>query len=117
MKDYQIRVQEEYTALDEKVRKLQLFILKGPQFMALSERERHLLQQQLGAMESYRAVLASRIQIFHDQSRDELVEWFRNALALPGFEVFQDFDGEGRMIGVSARITRQEAVVRRLVTR
>lgn len=63
LQDFQQRVVDEKTALDEKVEKLGAF-LKSDKFKALSDFDKGMLSAQFGHMCSYSAVLGIRISHF-----------------------------------------------------
>ena len=63
MKDFQQRVVDEHTDLENKIEKLDTF-LESDLFDSVSPEEQHLLVQQLYVMELYSDILSSRIKAF-----------------------------------------------------
>jgi hypothetical protein len=63
LQPFQIRVVEERNALDEKLTKLNTFIV-GDKFMDLPDEERLRLRRQASAMEEYSKILGDRIAAF-----------------------------------------------------
>ena len=61
MEDYQKRVVDEKTALDEKIVRLGDFIVNSPVFATLVVHEQTLLRDQLLHMQGYSDVLRDRI--------------------------------------------------------
>jgi hypothetical protein len=64
MQDWQQRVIDEKSALDEKLSRLGAFIV-APGFECLSDIERNALQRQCGHMRDYSTVLFERISRFN----------------------------------------------------
>ena len=65
MKDYQQRVVDERSALDEKIGKLLVF-LGTSKFHDLDREEQARMQRQYSAMQKYSDVLAERITAFQE---------------------------------------------------
>ncbi len=63
MQPHEQRIVDEKTALDEKIEKLETFII-GDKFRFLSGRNQELLGQQLKVMAEYSDILDDRIQLF-----------------------------------------------------
>jgi hypothetical protein len=64
MEAHQERVITEKAELDEKIRKLNLFVKDNPTFLTLPKHERFRLMDQLDVMRRYSAILADRIADF-----------------------------------------------------
>lgn len=64
MQDYQLRVIEEKTALDEKIVKLKDFIRSNPAFESLQQGEKSMMEYQLHVMKEYSRALEYRIHNF-----------------------------------------------------
>ena len=67
MDDYQERVKQERIELNEKLKKLFVFILSDD-FMFLDEKEQELLNTQFVNMVSYSTILRQRIEYFYTSS-------------------------------------------------
>lgn len=63
MEAFKERMVVEYVGLDERVNKLDEFILKNPKFEELPAEEVALMVEQCSAMKTYRAKLRSRMEI------------------------------------------------------
>lgn len=63
MEDYQQRVRNEKKELDEKIEKLQKFIL-SEKFESLPKEQQHLLIHQKYVMNEYTNILIGRIMLF-----------------------------------------------------
>lgn len=63
MKDFQLRVVQEKQALEEKIEKLETFVL-GDTGVLISDTEREYLIEQLDLMKRYASVLRQRIELF-----------------------------------------------------
>lgn len=63
MEAFKERMVVEYVGLDERVNKLDEFILKNPKFEELPAEEAALMVEQCSAMKTYRAKLRSRMEI------------------------------------------------------
>jgi len=64
MLPHQQRVVDEKTELDEKLQKLNVFILTSPLFAQLQDEEKERLQRQFSIMRDYTSVLGERIAAF-----------------------------------------------------
>lgn len=63
MHDFQRRVVDEKTELDNKIRKLTFFI-DSEKFASVPEEERELMNEQLKCMRQYTSILTRRIEAF-----------------------------------------------------
>ena len=64
MLPHQQRVVDEKTELDDKLGKLNAFILTSPHFAQLQNEEKERLQRQFSIMRDYTSVLGERIDAF-----------------------------------------------------
>ena len=67
------KVVEEARALDERIDKLDKFILPGTGFGQLPGRERHWLKEQRRVMRHYSSILHDRIEAFKEAEAQEPV--------------------------------------------
>lgn len=66
MQDFQKRVVDEKTELDEKIGKLNGFLVTNPVYQALPNAEQARLLRQITAMREYSDILGERIAAFQE---------------------------------------------------
>jgi len=64
LQPHQQRVVDEKAEVDERLRKLDVFITSNPIFGTLSDKEQELQTAQRGAMKEYSDILSQRIDLF-----------------------------------------------------